>query len=58
MGTIAKDDTGKEVGFVSNGGVLLLNVDSKVKNITLDQCVINLEKLSPTKRTIQDVYCK
>lgn len=58
MGTIAKDDAGKEVGFVSNGGVLLLNVDSKVKNITLDQCVINLEKVSPTKRTIQDVYCK
>ncbi len=57
MGTVAKDEADKEVGFVSNGGVLLLNVDSKLKNITLDQCVINLEKLSLTRRTIQDVYC-
>ncbi|EDW6064641.1 PefC/AfrB family outer membrane usher protein [Salmonella enterica subsp. enterica serovar Oslo] len=58
MGVVAKDDTGLEVGFVSNGGVLLLNIGSQVKKITIDQCVIDLEKLSPTKRTIQDVYCK
>ncbi|EBD5742568.1 PefC/AfrB family outer membrane usher protein [Salmonella enterica] len=58
MGTIAKDDAGREVGFVSNGGVLLLNVDSKVKKITLDQCAINLNKISPTKKTIQEIYCE
>lgn len=58
MGTIAKDDSGREVGFVSNGGVLLLNIDSKVKDITLEQCAINLEKINPTKKTIQDVYCE
>lgn len=58
MGTIAKDDSGREVGFVSNSGVLLLNVDSKVNSISLAQCVINLENVSAAKRTIQEVYCE
>lgn len=58
MGTIAKDDSGREVGFVSNGGVLLLNIDSKVKRITLNQCAINLANVSATKKTVQEVYCE
>lgn len=58
MGTVAKDDAGREVGFVSNGGVLLLNVNSKVKKVTLGQCIIDLEKVSAAKKIIQEVYCE
>lgn len=58
MGSIAKDSAGNEVGFINNGGILLLNIDSKVKNILLDQCNINLNKVSSTKKTIQEIYCE
>ena len=59
MGSIAKNTQDKEVGYVNNGGILLMNLeDSDEGLISLDECKFNTQSLKKDFDQIQEIHCE
>ncbi|EJD5548210.1 PefC/AfrB family outer membrane usher protein [Escherichia coli] len=59
MGSIAKNTQGKEVGYVNNGGILLMNLETHDEGvISLDQCQFNTQSLKKNHDQTQEIHCE
>lgn len=59
MGSIAKNTQGKEVGYVNNGGILLMNLETHDEGvISLDQCQFNTQSLKKNYDQTQEIHCE
>ncbi len=63
IGSIAKTEDGSEVGFISTGGILLINVIDNAQRISIisalgDECHFSLEGISPGENKIKEVDCE
>lgn len=59
MGNIAKNTQDREVGYVNNGGILLMNLeDSDEGLISLDECKFNTQSLKKDFDQIQEIHCE
>ncbi|MDL4619956.1 PefC/AfrB family outer membrane usher protein [Citrobacter amalonaticus] len=59
MGSIAKNTQDREVGYVNNGGILLMNLeDSDEGLISLDECKFNTQSLKKDFDRIQEIHCE
>lgn len=59
MGSIAKNTQDREVGYVNNGGILLMNLeDSDEGVISLDECKFNTQSLKKDFDRIQEIHCE
>lgn len=63
MGSQAKTDNGLDAGFVSGGGVLLVNVLSEPKSITVSQqngqqCRFSMQGMVPGENKTREVRCE
>lgn len=59
MGSIAKNTQGKEVGYVNNGGILLMNLETHDEGvISLDQCRFNTQSLKKNHDQTQEIHCE
>lgn len=58
MGSIAKNAEGKEIGYVNNGGILLMNLEeSDEGTITIDECKFDSRKLKKEMGNVQEIKC-
>lgn len=58
MGSIAKNGKGKEVGYVNNGGILLMNLeDSDEGMISVDDCKFDSRTLKKEIGNVQEIKC-
>lgn len=58
MGSIAKNAEGKEIGYVNNGGILLMNLeDSDEGTITVDECKFDSRMLKKEMGNVQEIKC-
>ncbi len=59
MGSIAKNASGKEVGYVNNGGILLMNLEESDEGaITVGECQFNTKSLKRGFGGIQEIHCE
>ncbi|SFD21756.1 PefC/AfrB family outer membrane usher protein [Pragia fontium] len=61
-GSSARTDKNAYVGFVSNGGVLLLNLLSKLEKITVtspngEQCILNISNVKSNENKMMEIKC-
>ncbi|WP_421277002.1 PefC/AfrB family outer membrane usher protein [Aeromonas veronii] len=59
----AETDTGMSAGFISSNGVLLMNLQTEPKQVTVTQsngqsCSINAATLKPNSSSVQEVRCE
>lgn len=58
MGSIAKNVEGKEVGYVNNGGVLLMNLEESDEGmISVGECKFDSRTLKKEMGNIQEIKC-
>lgn len=59
MGSIATNNEGQEVGYVNNGGILLMNLEEKDEGaITVGECVFDSRLLKKEMGNVQEIKCE
>lgn len=59
MGSIAKNSEGRELGYVNNGGILLMNIEDKDEGtIYVGSCKFNSRSLKKDIGNVQEIKCE
>lgn len=59
MGSIAKNAEGREIGYVNNGGILLMNIEDKDEGtIYVGSCKFNSRSLKKDVGNVQEIKCE
>jgi hypothetical protein len=58
MGSIAKNAENQEIGYVNNGGILLMNLEDKDEGIiSVGDCKFDSRSLQKDMGKVQEIKC-